>query len=90
MLEKSKTEAKKPSTKSPAKTATTTKPAHKKAASPKSKTASIEITPEQRQRMIEEAAYFIAERQGFMNHSTLEHWLAAEAEIDKQLSQKAR
>ena len=40
---------------------------------------------EQRHQMIELAAYFIAERRGFCNGSALEDWLAAEAEVDRQL-----
>lgn len=43
------------------------------------------VTPEERQRMIERAAYLRAERRGFQGGSALEDWLAAEAEIDRQL-----
>lgn len=44
----------------------------------------VEVTPEQRYRMIQDAAYFIAEREGFGgdNHR---HWLEAEAAIDAEL-----
>lgn len=45
------------------------------------------ITPEQRYRMICEAAYFRAQRRGFVGGSALDDWLAAEAEIDALLEQ---
>lgn len=44
-----------------------------------------EVTPEQRRNYVEVAAYFIAERNGFLPGSELEHWAAAEAEIDRLL-----
>ena len=42
------------------------------------------VTPEQRYRMIQDAAYFIAERNGFVgdNHG---YWLQAEQAIDAEL-----
>jgi len=40
------------------------------------------ITPEQRYRMICDAAYFRAERRGFIGGNPAEDWTAAEAEID--------
>ncbi len=43
------------------------------------------ITPEQRYRMICDAAYFRAERRGFVGGNPMEDWLAAEAEIDALL-----
>ena len=43
------------------------------------------VSPEQRHQMIELAAYFIAERRGFGNDAALEDWLAAEAEVERQL-----
>ena len=57
----------------------------KKATSP-SKQTTPSVTPEQRQQMIKEAAYFIAESRGFSPHDCLDCWLEAEAEINKQLS----
>jgi len=45
------------------------------------------ITPEQRYLMIQEAAYYRAEKAGFLGESA-EHWLAAEKEIDAKLAQK--
>lgn len=41
-------------------------------------------TPEDRYRMIETAAYFIAERHGFQGHAD-EHWAAAEREVAARL-----
>ena len=40
------------------------------------------ITPEQRYRMICDAAYFRAERRGFIGGNSAEDWTAAEVEID--------
>lgn len=70
----------------------TDKPSSKKPASRQKQTAPLvnTRTPEQRQKMIEEAAYYVANRRGFIGGNPLEDWLEAEAEIDKQLSQKAR
>jgi hypothetical protein len=50
-------------------------------AAKKSHSLSVAYSPEQRYRMIETAAYFIAERSGFQGDTT-EHWRAAEQEID--------
>jgi len=41
-----------------------------------------ELSPEQRQRLIEAAAYFRAERRGFAPGYELDDWLMAEAEIN--------
>lgn len=43
-------------------------------------------TPEERYRMVETEAYFIAERHGFQGR-TEEHWAAAEREIAARLGQ---
>lgn len=85
-----KTKPKKVVAKNQARASATTKSTNKKIASSKQKTASKSISPEQRQQMIEEAAYYIAEKKGFEAHSILDNWLAAEAEIDNQFSQKLR
>lgn len=45
-------------------------------------TASVQVAPEQRQQLIAQAAYFIAERRGFAPGNELEDWLRAEAEIE--------
>lgn len=42
------------------------------------------VTPEQRYKMIEEAAYYIAERHGFSGDSAY-FWSLAEAEINNRL-----
>ncbi|MFZ2541688.1 MAG: DUF2934 domain-containing protein [Gallionella sp.] len=40
----------------------------------------VQLTPEERYRMVEKAAYYIAERHGFQGRSD-EHWAAAELEV---------
>jgi len=45
-------------------------------------TAGAKIVPEQRQQLIAQAAYFIAERRGFAPGDEVEDWLQAEAEIE--------
>jgi hypothetical protein len=45
-------------------------------------------SPEERRRMIEEAAYFRAERHGFTGGNAAEDWLAAEREIAELLGEK--
>jgi Rieske Fe-S protein len=59
------------------------KPAVKKAASKTSKPN--KISNEERYRMVEVAAYFLAERNGFKG-SPVEYWTAAEAQIAKLLA----
>ncbi len=54
--------------------------ARKRRAEPQ--TASGQMAPEQRQHLIAQAAYFIAERRGFAPGNELEDWLQAEAEIE--------
>ena len=71
-------------TKPPAKKAVTTKSmpsaaAHKAVEKPAP-------TPEERYRMVETAAYFIAEQHGFQGRSD-EHWSAAERAIAAKLGQ---
>lgn len=48
-------------------------------------TTAAGIDPEQRHRMIEEAAYFLAEHRGFAGGDPLQDWLLAEAEVDTVL-----
>ena len=43
------------------------------------------VSGEDRYRMIGEAAYYRAEQRGFIGGDPLQDWLAAEAEIDRQL-----
>jgi Protein of unknown function (DUF2934) len=85
--------AKKVATKKPA----ASKPAASKAAASKpkaakkiatkktSKAASTKIGAAERYRMVETAAYFIAERNGFKGNSA-DNWIAAEAQIAKMLA----
>jgi len=47
------------------------------------------ITPEERERMIQEAAYLRAERRGFVGGSSEEDWAAAESEIDELLARES-
>ncbi len=57
-----------------------------KSAAPRKKAAkSSVITSEERYRMIETAAYYIAEKNGF-NTNHMDHWLAAELEVDAKLN----
>lgn len=48
----------------------------------------INLSPEQRYQMIAEAAYYRAERRGFIIGDTAQDWLDAEAEIDRILQQQ--
>ena len=43
------------------------------------------ISPEQRERIVAEAAYFIAERRGFAAGQELDDWLEAEAQVNRTL-----
>ena len=72
--------AKKPVAKkvAPAKKTVAKKPATKKATKARS------IGAEERYKMIEMAAYYIAERNHFKG-STIDFWIAAEAEINKKI-----
>lgn len=45
------------------------------------------VAGEDRYRMIAEAAYFRAERRGFLGGSELDDWLAAEIEVDELLAE---
>ena len=49
------------------------------------KAAAPRLSPEERHRLIAEAAYFRASRRGFHGGADVEDWLAAEAEIDGKL-----
>lgn len=46
----------------------------------------VTISPEQRYRMIAEAAYYHAEKRGFVGGDCAQDWLNAEAEVDHVLS----
>ena len=82
---KSATSAKKPS-----KPAATTNTKGNGEGAPRKKTAkstnvSGAVTPEQRYRMICDAAYFRAEQRGFVGGSPEQDWCDAENEIDQKL-----
>lgn len=47
------------------------------------------VAPELRTEMVSVAAYFIAEKRGFLAGCPEDDWLAAEAEIDRRLSDDA-
>lgn len=68
-------------------TATPKKTAVKKAASrnPKAKSNGAAVPDEQRRHYVEVAAYYIAERRGFLGGSELEDWTQAELEVDRLL-----
>ena len=69
--------------KAPAKAAAVKKPAAKKASAPKSGS----VSGFERYKMIEVAAYYMAEKKGFTGSST-DYWTAAEKEINKKLAKK--
>lgn len=48
----------------------------------------MSITPDQRYQMIAQAAYFRAEKRGFIIGDTTQDWLDAEVEIDRILQQQ--
>lgn len=50
------------------------------------KAGKVQPTPEERYRMVQTAAYFIAERNGFQGYPA-DHWLQAELEIAMQLGE---
>ncbi len=66
--------------KSPTKTAATAKPAVAKARIKR-------VDPGQRRNYIEMAAYYIAERRGFIGGNEADDWAAAEIEIDRLLKE---
>ena len=59
----------------------------KKPAAAAKKSAVPKVSPEERQKMIEREAYFIAEKQGFQGDPHA-HWLAAVKKIDAMLAKK--
>jgi hypothetical protein len=52
-------------------------------------TATAQVTDEQRRQMIAVVAYYRAEQRGFCEGGELDDWLAAEAEVDRQLKGQA-
>ena len=45
----------------------------------------MELATEERQQLIAQAAYFIAERRGFVPGNELDDWLRAEAEVEVRI-----
>ena len=68
-----------------AKTAKKPAAAAKKTAAPK--VAAPKVSPEERQKMIEREAYFIAEKQGFQGDPHA-HWVEAVKKVDAMLAKK--
>jgi hypothetical protein len=60
-------------------------PSKKSSTSPIKAAKKIMVTPEERYRMVQTAAYYIAERNGFRGDSIM-YWAAAEAEISARLA----
>jgi len=80
--------AKKPAAPKKAVAAVAKKPAApKKPVAKRTTAAKSTVTPEQRYCMVAEAAYYHAERQGFMG-DPVQNWITAEAEIAALLSKK--
>jgi hypothetical protein len=46
------------------------------------------VSPAERQRMIAEAAYYIAQKRGFSAGQDVQDWTAAEKKVDSQLRQQ--
>lgn len=88
MAGKKKAATKKATVKKTAKKAakTTKKTVRKKAAAPK---AGKTVTPEERWKMISDAAYYRAEQRGFTGGDPAKDWSDAEAEIDAQLGSES-
>jgi len=57
----------------------------KKPTSKKSNKAALAVNPSQRLKMIEESAYFIAQKHNFALGREMDNWLEAEAKVDKLL-----
>lgn len=58
------------------------------AAKPAESTAPDRVSPEERYKMVQEAAYYLAEKQHFVVDS-LEVWVEAEKQVDAMLAAKA-
>lgn len=69
---------------------TNSKPRSLRAGNSRTSTIRQTVTPEERQRMISEAAYYKAESRGFSEADPDRDWYEAEAEIDGMLGGKTR
>lgn len=63
-----------------------TSPATVKRVAKKTQKSEIDMSAE-RQRMISEAAYFLAEQRGFGSGDELNDWLQAESQVNSRLTQ---
>lgn len=59
----------------------------KPVAAAKKSAAAPKVSPEERQKMIEREAYFIAEKQGFQGDPQA-HWAAAVKKVDAMLAKR--
>jgi hypothetical protein len=50
----------------------------------------IDVSPEERRRMIDESAYLRAEQRGFADGDPVTDWLRSEREIDKVLARRTK
>jgi hypothetical protein len=50
----------------------------------------LPVSHEERWRMVAEAAYYIAQRRGFVGGDANADWVAAEAEVDARLKEQGR
>ena len=62
---------------------------HKHGGPARSQAAAHPVSSERRQRMIAEAAYYLAEHRGFQGGDTVQDWLQAEGEIARRLGEAA-
>jgi hypothetical protein len=78
--------------KTTAKTSARKTPAKRKTAAKKTPPAGmlLPVSHEERWRMVAEAAYYIAQRRGFVGGDANADWVAAEAEVDARLKEQGR
>ncbi len=62
------------------------RPQIEQAMSPQKPETTRNVTPEERWHMIEEAAYYHAEKRGFVGGDPAQDWSEAEAQIDAELA----
>ena len=78
--------------KTTASTSTRNTPAKRKTTAKRTPPAGIllPVSHEERWRMVAEAAYYIAQRRGFVGGDVNADWVAAEAEVDARLKEQGR
>jgi len=81
------TSADKPKPSKTAKPAATKDPGVAKAPARRTR-QTVKVDPEVRRHYVEVAAYYIAERRGFLDGCANEDWVQAELEIDRLLAEK--